>query len=296
MTGGWLSIAAPLDSSGAGRGEERGPRALLAAGLGAAFNAADGGEVARRLGDPCRDSGTGIISFDDLCAASAELRETVADALNQGRRPLVLGGDCTLLIGALAGAREIVGQLGLWFVDGHADFFDGESSPTGEAADMELAMLTGHGPSGLVALTGFVPLVDPGSVVILGHRPAELNQEVAAELARVHEAVATVSADEIASIGARRVGEEWTRRLAARGPVWLHLDLDALDEEVMPAVTYPQPHGLDWDSFVSLIRPMLRSEQLMGVSVADLEADLDPAGTFATRVTEAIAEALEPGL
>ena len=88
--------------------------------------------------------------------------------------PLVVGGDCTLLLGVF---QALPRGSGLWFVDGHADFFDGESSPTGEAADMELAILTGHGPAGL--LEGARPLLEPAAVVLLGHRPAELHPDVA---------------------------------------------------------------------------------------------------------------------
>lgn len=167
----WTVLGAPFDSSGASRGEERAPKALRAAGLPAVFGAADAGDVAPPLRDSERDPGTGVIVFADLRASSQALREAVAAALAHGERPLVLGGDCTLLLGALAGVRDVLGRVGLWFVDGHADYLDAKSSPTGEAADMELAMLTGNGPPGLVDLAGEVPLVEPADVVILGHRP-----------------------------------------------------------------------------------------------------------------------------
>ena len=77
-----------------------------------------------------------MIAFADLCVCSQVLREAVAGALRRGERPLVLGGDCTLLLGAVCGVRDAVGRVALWFVDGHADYLDGRSSPTGEAADI----------------------------------------------------------------------------------------------------------------------------------------------------------------
>lgn len=287
----WTVLGAPLDSSGAGRAEERAPDALRGAGVTEAFDAADAGDVAPPLRDPERDAQTGVIAYTDLCASSQALRGAVAATLQRGERPLVLGGDCALLLGAIAGARGAVGRVGLWFVDGHADFLDGRSSPTGEAADMELGMLTGHGPSGLVELAGEVPLVAPGDVVILGHRPAALSSDVALELSRVPAAIARMSAEEITAAGPADVGERWERTLAGRGPAWLHLDLDALDEAALPAVTYPQPHGLGWDAFVALARPLLASDALVGVSVADFNPDLDEDGAHARRVVEALAEA-----
>lgn len=286
-------LGAPFDSSGASRGEERAPGALRAAGLPAVFGAADAGDVAPPLRDPERDLGTGVIAFADLRASSQALREAVAVALTHGERPLVLGGDCTLLLGALAGVRDALGRVGLWFVDGHADYLDAKSSSTGEAADMELAMLTGNGPPELVDLAGEVPLVEPADVVILGHRPPSLHPDVALELGRVPVAIARMTAEDVTVAGPTEVGHCWERAFANRGPTWLHLDLDALDEAALPAVTYPQPSGLDWDAFVGLAQPLLASDALVGVSVADFNPDLDEDGRHARRVVDALASALQ---
>ncbi|MEO5575114.1 MAG: arginase family protein [Gaiellaceae bacterium] len=106
----WTVLGAPFDSSGTGRGEERAPEALRAAGLPAVFGAADTGDVAPPLRDSVRDSETGIVAFADLCASSHALREAVAGTLRRGERPLVLGGGCTLLLGAVAGVRDVVGR------------------------------------------------------------------------------------------------------------------------------------------------------------------------------------------
>ena len=286
-------LGAPFDSSGAGRGEERAPDALRAAGLPAVFGAADAGNVAPPLRDPERDPETGVIACADLRRSSRDLRQAVAATVRRGERPLVLGGDCSVLLGAVAGARDAVGPLGLWFVDGHADYLDARSSPTGEAADMELAILTGNGSPGLVDLAGEVPLVDPARVVILGHRPPSLHPEVALELERVPAAIARMTAEQVTHAGPTEVAKRWERALADRGPAWLHLDLDALDEAALPAVTYPQPRGLDWDAFVALARPLMASDALLGVSVADFNPDLDEDGTHAQRVVDALASALQ---
>ena len=292
VTGVWTVLGAPLDSAGAGRGEERAPAALRAAGLRALFDADDVGDVAPPLRGPERDEETGVIAYRSLIEASVALRARVAEVIGRGRRPLILGGDCTVLLGAIAGARAAAGPLGLWFIDGHADYLDGRSSPTGEAADMELAMLTGDGPAGLVDLAGETPAIDPAAIVILGHRPPEIDPGIAVELARVPLTIARMTADEVAGAGPGEVGERWERALAERGPAWLHLDLDALDETALPAVSYPQPRGLTWEAFVALIRPLLASDALAGLSIADFNPDLDPDGAHSRRVVEALDDAL----
>jgi arginase len=288
----WALIDAPLNSSGVGGGEERAPAALRAAGLSEVFGAVDTGDACSPLRDSARDPGTGVVAFAELCAASQELRKAVFSALGRGQQPLVVGGDCSLLLGSMAGVNDAVGRSGLWFVDGHADYLDGATSPTGEAADMELAILTGDGPPGLVDLAGQVPLLEPADVVILGHRPASLHADAALELGRVPAAIARLSAEEIAVLGAAGVAARWERALAARGPAWLHLDLDALDQATLPAVSYPQPRGLDWDAFTDLARVLLASSALVGLSVADFNPDLDEDGSYARRIIDALASAL----
>ena len=106
------------------------------------------------------------------------------------------------------------------------------------------------------------PLVEPGDAVILGHRPASLDSDVALELDRVPAAIARMGAPEIAEAGPAVVGSRWASKIADRGPTWLHLDLDALDEAALHAVTYAQPRGLDWDAFGALTRPLLASHAL----------------------------------
>jgi arginase family enzyme len=275
-------IDAPLDCSGEGRGEERAPAALRAAGLVGRLGARDAGEADARIRETRLDPDSGVIGAAEVRRASTAIASRVREVLEARERPLVLGGDCTLLLGVF---QALPGGSGLWFVDGHADFFDGESSPTGEAADMDLAILTGHGPPGLLDREG--PLVEPAAVVLLGHRPAELHPDVARENDRIDPAIRALTAPEVRERGAARAGADAAAWLAER-PAWLHLDLDVLDEAVLPAVSYPQPLGLDWDELVALVRPLVAAPKLLGVSVADLNPDRDPDGTHAARIVEAL--------
>jgi arginase len=275
-------VDAPIDSSGTGRGEEKAPAALRAAGLADRLRARDAGEARARIHDTRRDPDTGVVGAVEVRRAAMAIAARVREVLEARERPLVLGGDCALLLGVF---QALPPGSGLWFVDGHADFFDGESSPTGEVADMDLALLTGHGPPELLERDG--PLLEPAAVVLLGHRPAELHPDVARENARLDPAIHALTAPEVRERGAARVGTDSAARLAGR-PAWLHLDLDVLDEGVLPAVSYPQPLGLDWDELVALVRPLVAAPSLLGVSVADFNPDRDADGTHAARIVEAL--------
>jgi arginase len=296
---GWTAIGARLDSAGEAEGEERAPAALRAAGLLAELGADDRGDIEATIATSARDPATGVIGYGDVVAASEELRLAVAAVLARGRRPLVLGGDCTLLIGALAGARARTdGALGLAFVDGHLDCYDGRTSPTGECADMDLAIVTGGGPRGLAALGGEAPIVDPADVAVIGFRPDPDPDTIpegdfTLERDLVDPRIETIEAREV--LDPTALGRRIERRLAAvPGGFWLHLDADVLDPEAMPAVSYPEPSGLSWEQCAALLGPLGASPALLGASVADLNSDRDPDGRYARRLTELVAAALAP--
>jgi arginase len=274
----WALLGAPLDSSGEGRGEELAPRVLRDAGLAERLGLEDRGDVTGVLRDPRRDPDTGVIAAAQLATATAALRDTVAATLERGERPFVLGGDCSLLPGALEGAVAARGPTSLWMVDGHPDALDGESSPTGEAADMDLTMVVERGT------------VDPGDVALIGHRPASLGAEVADEIARVPPAVTQVEAPELRRRGASAVAARLLE-VAAGGPAWLHLDLDVLDESEFPAVSYPQPEGLRWEELIELVTPLLAAPNLAGMSLADLDAAHEQAARHAAATVEALVRA-----
>jgi len=286
----WTILGAPLDSSGEGRGEANAPRALRGAGVVDRLDAADAGDIEARIASAERDPQTGLIGSDDVTAASVELRRRVGGILDEGHLPLVIGGDCTLLIGVAAAIRDRGDRPGLWFVDGHLDLYDGSTSPTGEAADMDLAIVTGAAPP--VIAEAPRPSVGPRDVVVLGHRsPADTDSPEELEMA--DPGIELVDATAVTERGAAAVGRQAAARLAGTDGIWLHLDLDVLGQDSLPAVSYRQPGGLDWDQLEMLLRPLVESSGLVGLSVADLNADLDPDGVAAGRVVDLLARVLK---
>ncbi|MEU7918064.1 arginase family protein [Micromonospora zamorensis] len=281
----WTVVDAPLDSSGAGRGEERAPAALRDAGLLDALAADDGGRVDEAcLRDAVRDPASGVIGAAGLVRAGAAITARVVALIADGRRPLVLGGDCAILPGI---CRALPPTTELWFVDAHPDFLDGVTSPTGEAADMDLSIVTGHGPVAAIGCDG--PLLDPGRVHLLGHRPAT-DDSSRAEAARIDPAIHQVPAAELLRRGAGTVGAGLAT--GGDGPAWLHLDLDVVDPRDLPAVTYPEPDGPRWADLIALVTPLARADRLLGMSVTDLNTDEDPDGRHTRRVVEVLAEVL----
>jgi arginase len=287
----WTLVGAPLDCSGTDRGEARAPGVLRRARLAEAVSR-DAGDAGALLDDPARDSRTGVVGFGQLVEASRSIRAAVTEVFERGERPLVVGGDCSVLVGTMAAVKDRLGRTGLAFLDGHVDYFGGGTSPSGEAADMDLAFVCGYGPAGLVDMAGPAPMVEPGDVVVMGHRP-DPEDASPREDDLVDERTQLVEAEAIGRGDSGRLGRYVAERLEAQvGRFWVHLDADVFDEGEMPAVTYAQPGGLTWEQVEAILRPLCSSPALVGLSVADYEPDKDPDGHNARRIADLVARLL----
>jgi arginase len=266
----------------------RAPGALRAGGLEDLVDV-DLGDAATVISSSHRDEATGVRALDDTVAAAQALAAALQTGLREhpGRRPLIVGGDCSLLLGVFAAQRK---EVGLWMVDGHPDYLDAASSDTGETADLELAVLTGDGPASLTGLGPAVPMVAAGHVALIGHRTTGLDPASAAEVARLPADLFTLDARAVLADphGAGQRAAAW----AGQRPTWLHLDVDVLDPSAMPAVTYPQAGGPDFGQLTAVLSPLAASPGLAGVSIADFRPDLDPGGRHAVALVDLIRQLL----
>jgi arginase len=153
-------------------GVEHLPDALKSAGLIKRLGAEFIGRINQPEYSPKRDPDAMLLNPVGIKEYSERLADAVMQVLDSKRFPLVLGGDCSILIGNLLTLRRH-GRHGLFFIDGHADFYQPEASPTGEVADMDLAIVTGRGPDVLTNIGGQRPLVRDQDVVLFANRDPE---------------------------------------------------------------------------------------------------------------------------
>ncbi|MFG2330876.1 arginase family protein [Streptomyces sp. NPDC048604] len=259
------------------------PAALLGAGLRERLGAQWAGRVEPPAYDPRRDAATGVLNPDGIARYAAELADAVGAVLDRGRFPVVLGGDCSILLGNLLALRRR-GRHGLLFLDGHTDFYQPSAEPTGEAASMELALATGRGPSALTDLEGRGPLLRDEDVVALGFRDAA--ESAAAGMQPLPPRLRAMDLAEVRAAGAAAAAREAVGRLTSGDAAgyWVHLDADVLDDAVMPAVDYRLPGGLTWQELETVLRTALADERAVGLDVTIFNPRLDPDGTIAARL------------
>lgn len=262
-------------------GVERLPVALRDAGLLAALDAEDAGRVEPPPYDPRRDPETLILNPGTLRTYSLRLAAAVADVLRQGKFPLVLGGDCSNIIGITLALRR-TGRFGLVFIDGHADFYQPEAEPNGEVASMDLAIVSGRGPSVLTDIDGLKPLVRDADIVAFGFRDAEQQRQLGSQDIR-ETAIHTIDLSGVRKLGAA-VAAEQAAGILRRNDVagfWIHLDADVLDDAVMPAVDYRMPGGLSWDELSAALRVLMATGRAVGLNVGIFNPALDEDGSIA---------------
>jgi arginase len=291
MPGPWVVVGVPIDSVGRSGGTELAPAALRERDLLSRLRAEDHGDLDVRIRGDHRDAATGVIGIDGVLATTHAVRESVREVVEAGARPLVLGGCCTLVPGALAGLRDAQGAVGVAYVDGHVDVYDGQSSPTGEAADMPMSVAFGLGPDAWVQAAGG-PSAAPSDVVVLGARDPEEARDIAALRAGELAAVEVLGPDELREEGLASAAERAAQRLGPR--LFVHLDVDVLDERAMPATDYLMPDGLQWDELAALLEPLGRSPALAGLSLGCLNPEKDPDGSMTERTCALLVAALGP--
>jgi arginase len=188
------------------------------------------------------------------------------------------------------------GRYGLVFIDGHADFQHTNDEPNGEVASLDLALVTGRGPEILTDLDGLRPLVRDEDVALVGYRVFGDNDHVLDEHVR-DTAITVVDGPEVRESGATSALGKALAAVTRPGVdgFWVHLDVDVLDDDLMPAVDYRHPGGLTWEEATEILRGLLHASGARGLEVTIYNPRLDPGGNHARQLCDLIT-AVVPGL
>jgi arginase len=282
-------IGVPANSTGTAAGVARAPGVLRQRGLSAALASrpgfTDAGDLALAAPQPRRGP-SGLLAEDALITMIRQVRAAVRAARSGGRFPLLIGGDCPVILGALAALQAEQDQPGLLFVDGHEDAWPPHASPTGEAADCELGLALRLFDTDLDSrLQAVLPRIRAGNVIAVGPRDGD-------ELAAA--GVATLAGRLRALIGPAElaVGGCAAAVAALPAPWWLHTDLDVLATTEFAAVDYPQPGGLTWQQLSHVTAAALATEGCAGWSVCIYNPDLDPDRSGASDIISYLTQAI----
>ena len=275
---------------GAPPGCYKAPWALRDRGLLTALEAEDAGAVVPPRYRAAWKPGDGDRNADAIASYSARLADRVGSMLDERALVVVLGGDCSILLGNMLALRRR-GRYGLVFLDAHSDFrHPANAKAIGAAAGEDLAIVTGRGDRRLIQLEQLGPYVREEDVHVIGVRP---NDDYLADLRNAGIKV-TTNADLIAANVLEVAHTALTTVTQETAGFWVHLDVDVIDSSEMPAADCPEPNGLSFATVTLLLRELLASRSCAGMELTIYDPDLDQEGEVAERIVRCLHEAFLP--
>jgi arginase len=287
-------IGAPMDLGADRRGVDIGASAIRYAGL---------SDHLRRLGHAVQDIGNVVIPqpesqpqgnprlkyLEPIIQVSEELAKLTAEAVREEQLPLILGGDHSIALGSITGITSVHKNLGIIWIDAHADFNTEETTPTGNIHGMILAALAGIGDPRLVNFGGWAPKLSTDNIVVIAARALDAGEQALLRAHQVH--VFTMS-----DIDQRGMSEVMQQAVAIAGRdgqgIHLSLDMDALDPREAPGVGTPVRGGLNYREAHLAMEMIADSHRLVSMDIVEVNAILDRENTTARLAVELILSAL----
>lgn len=291
----WTTIGVPSSAGAHHAGQERAPDALRAAGL---------ADRLRAAGERVRDAGNlpgavfavdhehpGGRSLPAVARVADEVADAVAGVAGAGELPLVVGGDCTVTLGVIAGLRRLHPDIGLVYVDGDADVGTPGHGGSGIFDAMVVSHLLGRGAPELTELGGTVPLLDGARLAIVGSDPRETDED-----GRRYLADAGVSLQEAPAFAADPAGAAERAMAAvagASGSVVVHFDVDLIDSGDLPLGNFPHyGSGVLLEHAVSCLRVLRAHPSFAGLVLTEVNPTHDVDGSLLRRYVDGLVSAL----
>jgi arginase len=291
-------IGAPMDLGAGRRGVDMGPSALRLAGLNdklaaLGYEVEDQGNVRVDQPETTPVGPAEARYLPQIAHTCARLAEMVEKAANEGRLPLVLGGDHSVAIGTVSGMarhfQKANRKMGLIWIDAHADMNTPATSPSGNVHGMPLACLIGWGPRELINMSGHVPAVDPSNVVLIGLRSIDDVERLNVRGAGVH----PFTMRDIDERGMVAVIKE-AIKIATADTAGFHLsvDMDALDPREAPGVGTPVRGGITYREAHLAMELMCDSGAMTSLEIVEVNPVLDEVNRTAQLAVELVMSAL----
>jgi arginase len=223
------------------------------------------------------DEISGVRNADQIVRYASEQSQMLENILLENNFPIVLGGDCSILIGNTLALKNI-GSFALFFLDGHTDFMLPALSQTGGAAGMDLAIVTGHGHNKLTNIDQQKPYIREDHVWCVGNREYDQAYVKAIKDSDIH----YVDLASLRRYGIKKCIADFLQMVRNENldGFWIHMDLDVLNDTIMPAVDSRQPDGLGYEEFNEILGLLLADAKATGLEITILDPDLDPTGDY----------------
>jgi arginase len=224
-----------------------------------------------------KDNETQILNANSLVEYAREQAYLINNLLTQNKFPFILGGDCSILLGSAIALKQ-KGNYGLFYLDGHTDFMDVSLSETGGVGGMAASIVTGNGHKKLTNILNLSPYIKEENLWCVGNR--EYDDEYENEIQK--SSATYLSLEILRKQGIENCINSFLSEIKDKNldGFWLHIDVDVLNDSIMPCVDSRTPGGLTYDEFNELTSYLFQSEKLSGLEITILDPNLDPTGQY----------------
>ncbi|MGB6545450.1 MAG: arginase family protein, partial [Candidatus Acidiferrales bacterium] len=290
-------LGAPSSAAALRAGHERAPAALRAAGLvarleSAGFEVLDAGDIPTRVYQQ-DDEHPRARNFPAVLSVLHDLRPRVEVAIKSGALPLVIGGDCIVVLAILAGARRYYRSVGLVYMDSDADLNTPATSASGGVDGMVISHIVGRGAAEMVRFWGEPPLVREPDILLFGVNRMDPNEEQYLSRSPMPRHLAS----DISKRGGAAAAEDAAQRAhASQREFVLHFNVDVISGREFPATNYPSLGAISLDDARQALAVFARQPQLAGINIAAYNPALAPDGSYGKILIDLIVNALEQRL
>lgn len=281
-------------------GQEKAPAALRAAGLldrmrEGGIDIVDRGDlpVSRWRVDRTPHDGHLVNNLDETVAVAERVATEIRDALDAGGFPVAIGGDCTITVGAVAGALRAGIEPMLLYIDGGWDLGTPASYPQGILDSMGAAHLLGvEGTTRLRAIGPRDPMLSHDRFVQFGHIPIEKDSAERPIIEQM--ALPSVPAETAKGRGADAAQDALRRHVGADQPYLLHFDVDVMNFFDLPVADVPEyDDALACEDAFAAVGVLAADSRCVGMIVTEFNPDHgDPDGREARTLATALATML----
>ena len=223
------------------------------------------------------DQDSGVRNADKIIEYAKDQSRLLSEQLAHDNFAIFLGGDCSIIIG-IAIALKAKGNYGLFFLDGHTDYVSPEISESKAAAGMDLAIITGYGHQKLTNILDLGPYMEQKHVWCVGNR--EYDPRVVNEI--LESEIKYIDLKTLRQIGLKDCASQFLEMVKEHqlDGFIVHLDVDVLNDEIMPAVDSRESDGLYYDELIILLSELLSNDKAIGIEITILDPTLDTDGIY----------------
>jgi arginase len=274
-------------------GQEHAPAALRAAGFVARVT--DLGDVVTAPFTP--DTMTASArSLPEVVRVAGAVADTVAATLAGGRLPVVLGGDCTISLGVMAGVLRQYPEAGLLYVDGDADLATPETSSSGVLDAMGAAHLLGLADNDLARLGPCYPMLPDQRLVQFGYDETDPDTNQV-DWSRERPDLVRFSGPEVRADPAGCARRALAALTAAADGVVVHFDVDTIDSRDLPLANFPHyALGIPLATAAAVLPGFYAVPELRAAVFTEVNPSYEPSGRSLSRYVDTVAGALATAL